>query len=32
MTDTGNDRLLIVMGPDPVEASTWGMLKQRYGR
>jgi hypothetical protein len=32
ITDTGNDRLLILVGPDPVEASTWGLLKQRYGR
>jgi len=32
VSDTGNDRLLILVGPDPVEAATWGMLKRRYGK
>ena len=32
VTDTGNDRLLILVGTDPVEAATWGTLKRRYGK
>ncbi len=30
VSDTGNDRLVMFYGGDPVEGSSWGLIKSMY--